>query len=193
MKRVYRKLGRFLTHNVLHTDDTPRQLALGVAIGVWFALLPLIGLQMALTVAVSALCRANKVIGLPFAWITNPFTVVPVYGFALWLGRLLLPGSEGPSATEVFGQLSQPKGWSELVSMQFWKDFLAWSMSVGAELWLGSLILATVCAIPAYFLAARLVVGFRRRHEHYIARRRERRARAELRRSRRLAKAAEPS
>jgi uncharacterized protein (DUF2062 family) len=193
VKRIYKKLGRFITHNVLHTDDTPHQLALGVAIGIWFALLPLIGIQMILTVAVSAMFRVNKVVGLPFAWITNPFTAVPIYGFALWLGGLILPGGGRSSVREVFGQFTEPKGWSELLSVEFWKEFLAWSMSVGAELWLGSFIMAVVCAVPSYFICRRMIVAFRIRHQRYIACRRERKSRAENRRLRRLAKGAEPS
>ena len=70
---------KFIYHNVLHADDPPHRLALGAAIGVFVAFTPTVGLQMMLTVSLAWLLRANKVIGLPVVWISNPATLVPIY------------------------------------------------------------------------------------------------------------------
>lgn len=193
MKQIYRKFAWLLSHHVLHTDDTPHQLALGVAIGMWVTVLPIPGIQMVTTIALAALLRANKAIGVPLAWISNPFTAVPIYGSCLALGRWLLGTEEAElSAGDVFGQLGRPQGLRELLGLEFWKEFLAWSLSVGAELWVGCLIVATLTAVVSYFVFKKLVIAWREKHKHYIASRRTRSLRRELRRAR-LAKSTEPA
>ncbi len=55
MARYWLRMRRFVMHNVLHADDTPHSIALGTAIAVFIAILPLVGIQMFLSVAVAAL------------------------------------------------------------------------------------------------------------------------------------------
>jgi uncharacterized protein (DUF2062 family) len=82
------RLRRFFADRVLGVHDTTHRIALGVAVGVAVAMTPTIGLQMVLTVAVATALRANKVVGVPFAWISNPATLwlyVPSYVLGSWL------------------------------------------------------------------------------------------------------------
>jgi uncharacterized protein (DUF2062 family) len=80
----------FFVHGIFHLDDTPHRIALGVAIGMFVAWTPTIPFQMMLTVALCFVCRANKVVGLPFVWLTNPLTLIPVYTPNLFVGQWLL-------------------------------------------------------------------------------------------------------
>ena len=64
-KSLYRRIIFFVVHHILHTDDRPSRIARGVAIGMFIAWLPLIGLQMLLVLGLSFIFRANKVAGLP--------------------------------------------------------------------------------------------------------------------------------
>ena len=76
---IWRKSRRFIVHRVLHADDTPHRIALGVAAGLFIGLTPTVGFQMVLAVALAAALRANKVVCIPMVWITNPFTIIPIY------------------------------------------------------------------------------------------------------------------
>ncbi len=193
MKETYRKLVRIVVHNVLHTDDTPHQLALGVAVGLLVGFLPIMGIQMVVCVGLAALLRANKAIGVPIVWITNPITFVPIYGACLALGQWVLPKGESTvSASEVFALLQRDHGLSELFTLTFWEEFASWSITVGLELWVGCGIVGFATAIPGYFLTRRLVTGLRVRHKLYIERRKVRAQRREMRRTR-LSKATGPA
>ena len=75
----WRRAQRFVKYRILHVDDTPHRIALGVAIGMFVAWTPTIGFQMGLTVLLCALFRANKLVGVPLVWISNPLTIIPVY------------------------------------------------------------------------------------------------------------------
>jgi len=60
-----------------------------VAIGLFFAMLPIVG-QMALAALVALWVRVNLPVAVAFTWVSNPLTFVPIYYPAYKLGALLL-------------------------------------------------------------------------------------------------------
>ena len=71
-------------------NDTPHSIAMGVAVGFFIALTPTVGVQMVLIVLLSLFIRCNRTSGLPMAWVTNPFTMAPIFYFNYWVGTLIL-------------------------------------------------------------------------------------------------------
>jgi uncharacterized protein (DUF2062 family) len=59
-------------------------------VGSVLALLPLYGIQLLLAFVLAFLLRANLTVMVALQFITNPFTLVPVYGFTGWVGAKLL-------------------------------------------------------------------------------------------------------
>jgi uncharacterized protein (DUF2062 family) len=68
------------------------------------ALLPLFGVQLPASVALCLLARANLPVCAALQFITNPLTLVPVYGFTYWVGDLLLRSLRGDAAAPVADQ-----------------------------------------------------------------------------------------
>lgn len=62
------------------------------------ALLPLFGIQFPLSVLLALGVRANLPITLALQFITNPFTIVPVYGFTYLVGFTVLDALVGKEA-----------------------------------------------------------------------------------------------
>lgn len=186
MTRYRRKARKFLMHNVLHADDTPHRIALGVGLATLVAFLPLIGVQTVIAVALAAMFRANKVVCIPVVWITNPITWLPVYGACSALGRVLLPASASAAEqTAALEELSSSGGISQFFSLAFWGDLFGRLTNLSAELWLGCALVGIVGGIVAYFASRWAVVAYREKHKHVIARRRARIFRAKARRARR--------
>lgn len=179
MGRYARRLQKLLIHNVLHADDTPHQVSLGVAIAMLVTFLPLVGLQTIISVGLAALFRANKAICIPIVWITNPFTIVPIYGLCLALGRAVMP-SGGQSETGVLMAIQQQSETAGFLPFDGWREALTWFVSLGTELWVGCGIVGLVAAVASYGLARWGVV-------HYRERRRLKMLRRELFRSRKQA------
>ncbi len=152
---------------VLHTGDTPHAIALGTGIAMLVAFLPLIGLQTVIAISLAALFRANKAICLPVVWITNPFTMVPIYGACFGLGRLLLPAPGGHSETALLAILKQPDG-AGVFEVAFWTGLLSRLAGLGLELWVGCFVVGIVFAIASYFFARRGVTGYRERRRRRI-------------------------
>jgi uncharacterized protein (DUF2062 family) len=159
------KLKRFFIYRVFSLDDTPHRIALGVGVGIFVAWTPTIGFQMILTIAISALLRANKLVGVPFVWISNPVTLVPIYAPNYWVGRKLLGG--GHSAAQFVRQVREAMavhgGWIDKI--QAW-----WSATwnVFGPLWTGSIIVGLILGAIAYVIIYYAVVIFRaqRRRRH---------------------------
>lgn len=174
MGALRKKIRRFIVHGVLHADDSPHVLALGVSIGVFFAFLPLIGLQMFLAIGAAALLRANKAVCVPLVWITNPLTITPIYYFCWRTGLLALrtPAADGK---ERLDEIVRFAAQGSLLDLQFWSDLFLLLMGLGKELWLGSLIISIVFSVPSYFLVRWAVSAHRQRRQRRIQRRMNRR------------------
>ncbi|MGO9612210.1 MAG: DUF2062 domain-containing protein [Dissulfurispiraceae bacterium] len=75
---------------VLSTKDSPKKIALSFSVGIFIGMSPLLGLHTVLGIFVAWAFRLNKFVTVIGLYITNPWTVVPIYTFATWIGARLL-------------------------------------------------------------------------------------------------------
>lgn len=170
LTRRWYRLRLFLAQKVLHTDDSPHAIALGAAVAVFVALLPLVGLQTFISIGIAALLRANKAICIPIVWITNPVTMGPIYYGCYSLGRLLVPASWS-NGEEGLARLVELAKTASLFDAGFWKDILTVLAGAGLELWIGAIAAGLFFGGVTYAVVRRLVVGYReRRRQHRLRR-----------------------
>jgi len=170
--RYVRRFRKILLHHVLHADDSPHAIALGVGVATLVAFLPLVGFQTAIALGVAALLRANKAVCIPIVWITNPFTIVPIYGACLALGRWLLAAPASSDEVEVLARLApEPEAVHSLLAWGFWKNLFVHLAGLGVELWVGCAIVGVVLGLLSYGLARWGVVSYRERRRQRMLRR----------------------
>jgi len=75
---------------VIGIKDSPRKIALSFGIGVFLGMSPLLGLHTILGIVLAWGLRLNKFVTIVGVYVTNPWTIVPIYTFATWLGARLL-------------------------------------------------------------------------------------------------------
>ena len=159
------RVQRFIKYRVLHVDDTPHRIALGVAIGFFVTWTPTMGLQMALTVVLCTIFRANKLVGVPFVWISNPLTTIPIYYPSYVLGVWMTPGARTKTLAD----------WQEMircvfgVELAFWErplEFWRFAIEVAGPLWVGGLLMGLVIGAAVYWITYVTVVRYRRRFGH---------------------------
>lgn len=161
---VAKKLKNFVIYRILHVDDTPHRIAFGVAIGMFIAFTPTVGFQMGLTVAAAALLRANKAVGVPLAWITNPVTIPPIYGFNYWLGAMMLGGQYDLSRFKGFLSAAVKEG----TLLERLQDLWNAMCTIFWPLWLGSVAVGLVMGVISYFAVYYGVIQYRRfRRDHH--------------------------
>jgi uncharacterized protein (DUF2062 family) len=160
VRYVLNRLKRFFVYRVLHVDDTPHRIALGLAIGIFVTWTPTIGLQMLLTIALSWLLRANKAVGVPFVWISNPLTVPPIYGPNYLVGCWILGGDYDWHRFWAFAKAVASGGsWIERFNAG-WQAML----QIFWPLWLGSIVVGLILGTMTYFATRFAVVKYR---EHW--------------------------
>jgi len=75
---------------VIGVKDSPRKIALSFGIGIFLGMSPLLGLHTLLGILAAWVFRLNKFGTLVGVYVTNPWTIVPIFTFATWLGGRLL-------------------------------------------------------------------------------------------------------
>lgn len=164
VKQYWKLVRDFCVYKVLHADDPPHRLALGIAVGMFVTLTPLIGFQMLISVFLAWLLRANKLVGIPLVWISNPFTIVPIYYPCYLLGCVLL-GEE--AVNERWDELSA--AWHQLISdpattwgakVRFWWEGF---MEFVAPLCLGCLVVGLVMGVLSYYVSLYAIRAYRLR------------------------------
>lgn len=171
MGRYLRRVRRLLIHNILHADDTPHAIARGVGIAMLVAFLPLVGFQTAIAIGLAALARANKAVCIPIVWITNPVTVVPIYGGCLALGRMLLASPITETDADALARIQQHGESVRPFEWQFWRDIFHYLAGLGVELWVGCFIVGLFFAVVSYVVTVRGVVLYRERRRVKLLRR----------------------
>lgn len=162
-------LKKFVVHNILHIDDTPHRLALGVAIGIFVGWTPTIGLQSAITILLALMLKANKVVGLPLVWISNPFTLVPIYWPNYLIGNAVMTIFVGDRPRMTFKMFEQAvmellKNTFNILSRDSWAQLhqiLIKFLDFTVDLWVGSALVGLILAIISYFVSYKAIDWYR--------------------------------
>jgi uncharacterized protein (DUF2062 family) len=75
---------------VLKVNDSPHKIAISFAIGIFIGMSPILGLHTVLGLAAAWVFRLNKFVTIIGVYVTNPWTIVPIYTFATWFGAKLM-------------------------------------------------------------------------------------------------------
>ncbi len=75
---------------ILYIKDPPSRIALTFSIGLFIGMSPLIGLHTLIALTVAIIFRLNKLVILVATYLTNPWTIVPIYTFSTLIGARLL-------------------------------------------------------------------------------------------------------
>jgi uncharacterized protein len=169
-------------HSVIHwlvgLRGSPEAIARGLAIGLFVAFTPTIGVQLILAAFLATFFGASRAAALVPVWITNPVTIPPIYGFTYLVGSWFIPGPPAGRITEVLSGLAR-----RLRKLEFWDiiDQVRAVMALGREiflpLWIGGVVVGLLAALTIYFPAVVVVrrsrefmhrhrPAFLRHHEH---------------------------
>ena len=166
----WRRLRHVVIHRILHVDDTPHRIAMGVVVGLFVACSPLMGLHMLLALLLSVALRANRAVSVVAVWVSNPATFLPIISFNWVVGQAVWSRGPWQNPVEIKQRLIQVLGATEgfsafvshVFSVDFWGALLHLFWQLGAELWVGSALVGMVAAVVGYFVTRRAVTWRRR-------------------------------
>ena len=131
---------------VIKLRESPHKVALAFATGVFIGMSPLLGLHTLLGFVVAWIFRLNPLALLAGVYITNPWTVVPIYTFSTYVGAQCL-GIE---------QIIPTIDWSDITFINLMNDLEPLLM----PFILGTLLIGSVMSVISYiiiYLAAKKI------------------------------------
>ena len=147
--------------SIFIVKDTPHRIALAFAIGVFMGISPLIGLHYIGGFFLAWLFRLNKLITLIGVSVNNPWTLVPISTFCVWIGAKLmgikqvLPEIDwsGVTLTSILGKITDIDNFINLVREL---------MPLLTAFFVGSFVICTIAAVISYFFVQIMVVKYRK-------------------------------
>jgi len=172
--RIRYKLMYRLIVPILRSKNPPEHAARGVLVGLLAALTPTVGLQMLIVLGVWIVVRAvrpawdfNLIVGCSWTWVTNIFTVPPIYFLFLVTGRVMMGqwddiGGYGEFSGQVSGMLSLQLDFFDSLWLYTVELFRVW----GLPMFVGSIPWAILGSWAGYRWSLGLLRRFHaRRHD----------------------------
>ncbi|TNF55711.1 MAG: DUF2062 domain-containing protein [Nitrospiraceae bacterium] len=134
--------------SIFQVNDTPHRIAIAFALGVFWGISPLVGLHTIGAFSFAWLFRLNRLVAVVGVYITNPWTVVPIYSFCLWVGIKLVGMKQALPEVD----------WKNLTFMYMVHKLtpLLWPFIVG------TFVVATVSGIISYFIIYNAALRYRK-------------------------------
>ncbi|WP_319406055.1 DUF2062 domain-containing protein [uncultured Desulfosarcina sp.] len=128
-------------------EGSPHNLALGMAVGIFVSITPIIPLQTIVAVFLAFLLRGSKSAAALGTWLSNPLTIPLVYYANYKLGCTLL-GYQKTLDSIAFDSFSQLMGLG---------------LEVTRAMIVGGVVIGAILGVAAYFITFRVFITIRRR------------------------------
>jgi uncharacterized protein (DUF2062 family) len=172
-KRKRNKLVRFLEYKILHIEDTPHKISLGVALGLFIAWSPLLGVHFLMIIVLSILLRANKFAAFASTLVSNVFTYGIIYYPSYLLGRIICDffpnyiALGDQQVSSLFNKLFAPSNMlTGFYTKEYWSQFWTLLKQIGPELWIGCTLLGGAIAVASYIVCYYLIKSHRAQNPH---------------------------
>lgn len=127
---------------ILSVKDTPHRISMAFAVGIFIGMSPLFGIHTVLGIAVAYLFGLNRVVTIAGVYITNPWTIIPIYTFSTWIGAKCLR----------MNHILPDVDWKHITFSLLLNDFSPLVM----PFIVGTVIISIVSSILSYILVYRL-------------------------------------
>jgi hypothetical protein len=151
----YRRIKPQLTeafNDILHPGNHPRATAISMAIGMFIAIFIPMGFQIWAMLILLTFYKYNIVLAKLISYVSNPFTILPIYYAAINIGEMIFQKSFPWS---LFNNFIDDPVFDKLMLFGFQGSAIFFS---------GLLFLAVVLSATAYFSTLKLAFYLRARH-----------------------------
>lgn len=148
---------------VLGFHGRPKEVARGLALGVFVGFTPPVGLQMVTAAILATLTHSSRAAAVAAVWITNPLTALPLYVLTYRVGVFMLPGVEVIDIRRRLRQvvIDDEGEWLNLVQQV--RELVGLGTNVLQPMIVGGLIVGTLAGSLTYVLA-RAIIAVGSRH-----------------------------
>jgi uncharacterized protein (DUF2062 family) len=123
---------------ILRLKDSPHRIAIAFSIGVFIGMSPFLGIHAVLGILAAWAFRLNTFATIAGVYVTNPWTIVPIYTFSTWIGAKCL------GIKQIIPQID----WSNITFNHFISDLKPLLM----PFIFGALLVGFISSIISYFI-----------------------------------------
>jgi uncharacterized protein (DUF2062 family) len=135
----------------------PKDLALGISIGIFAGMLPIVPFQTALAVTIALFFRASKITAALGTWVSNPLNWYFLYYYSYKLGAVILGLKE---QKKIFKSIMASIDAGEEFMVVVGKILGSGSAFV-SSFFLGGFVMGIVLAVPSYFIFLKIFRSIR--------------------------------
>lgn len=146
--------------SIFQIKESPHRIALAFAMGVFMGISPLLGLHYIGGVLLAMLFRLNKLVAIIGISVNNPWTIVPLSTFCVWVGAKLL-GIKQVLPEVDWGSISLTSILMKFTSLENLIQMIKDIWPLIAAFFAGSFLICTLAAITSYFIMLELVKRYR--------------------------------
>ena len=147
--------------SILTIKESPHRIALAFALGVFLGISPFLGLHYIAAILLALLFRLNKLVAVIGVSVNNPWTIVPISTFCVWIGakiigiKKVLPEIDwaGISLTKIIAKFSDIESLKIMIK-QLWP--------VISSFFVGSMLICTISAVISYFIIQILLAKYKK-------------------------------
>jgi|GEM_PF-1089722 len=153
-------LKRFII-KLVELNDTPKQIALGAAIGTFVSITPTPGLQTVIAVTLAGIFRGNLIAAAAMCWVSNPLTAVPICYINYIIGAFILRLDKMLSLSDI-EKIFTPE--STGIIAEFFeciKKIAEVFISAFIPMCIGSLFFGAALGVLVYFVTLKIVLKYR--------------------------------
>jgi uncharacterized protein len=147
-------------------QDTPHRIAIGCACGIFVSPLPTLG-QTFIGMILAKLLGGNVIASLPWSWISNPFTTVPIFYGCYRVGMLITPGEwklvsfeRVREIVDKFNHLSMADGFATGYAVV---------VDIFVPMLVGAILVGGIAAVLGYLLIVRAVAVMQERRRQRLS------------------------
>ena len=122
-------------------------MAIAFAVGIFIGMSPLLGIHTILGLLAAWLFRLNRLITIVGVYVTNPWTIVPIYSFGTWIGAKIIG----------MDNLIPAIDWSHITFVGFFKEFRPLLL----PFLIGNTAIGIVSAVVSYILIYKAAKNYR--------------------------------
>lgn len=146
---------------IFKVKDSPHRIAMAFAIGVFMGISPLLGLHYIGGFFLAWIFRLNKLVTLIGVSVNNPWTIVPISTFSVWIGARMM-GIKQVLPEVDWKSITLTSIVSRFADMDSFIILIKQIMPLIAAFFVGSFAVCIVSAIASYFIIQFLVARYRK-------------------------------
>ncbi|GBE05349.1 MAG TPA: DUF2062 domain-containing protein [Nitrospirae bacterium] len=133
--------------SILEIKETPHSIAMAFAIGVFWGMSPLLGIHTIGAFFMAWFMGLNRFVAVVGVYVTNPWTIVPIYTFSTWVGTKMM------GMKQVFPDID----WGSVTFMSLMHEL----KELILPFFVGTFLIGAISAVLSYFIIRGIVARYR--------------------------------